>query len=153
MTGRPAGYEREEARNAAVRATLEPLAPGERPRAVTVAAVVAATLGLANLVLLLAGWEVSGSDPPTPGVLGFALAMFAGSLFMWRGRYWAVLAFQMLLGLATIFAMLSLLVASNLAAVLVCLAVMTGAGTLFWFLVRPMARLQMRERPPAPEPP
>src|SRR5690606_29470113 len=39
------GYARAEARNEAIRRQLEPLAPGERPGAVTVAAIVAALLG------------------------------------------------------------------------------------------------------------
>ena len=39
-----------EERNAAVRAELEPLAEGERPTAVTVAAIVAFLLAAANLI-------------------------------------------------------------------------------------------------------
>ena len=59
------GYARSRERTEAVRASLEPLAPGERPRAVTVAAVVAALIAVANLALFLAGWEVRGQEPST----------------------------------------------------------------------------------------
>ena len=52
------GYARSEQRNAEERAGLKPLAPGERPPALVAAAVVAALLGLANLVALLAGLDV-----------------------------------------------------------------------------------------------
>jgi hypothetical protein len=38
-------------------------------------------------------------------------------------------------------------VASNVEAVLRSTVMMLGAGTLFWFLVRAMARLQMPQRP------
>ena len=65
----PRGYARSRERDEAIRAALEPLAPGERPRAVTVAAVVAGVLGVANLALLLAGWDVAVEDPNLGGAL------------------------------------------------------------------------------------
>jgi hypothetical protein len=43
---------------------------------------------------------------------------------------------------------LSVLVASNAVAVLLCLAIIGIAGPLFWFLVRVMARIQLPGRPP-----
>ncbi|HEX5896975.1 MAG TPA: hypothetical protein VFY47_11665, partial [Thermoleophilaceae bacterium] len=51
------GYSRSRAKNAAARAALEPLAPGERPTAVTVGAIVAALLAVANLIAVVAGWD------------------------------------------------------------------------------------------------
>ena len=61
------GYARaREAKNEAVRAALVPLEPGERPLAVTVAAIVAALLAVANVVLCLAGWEVDGRPAASP---------------------------------------------------------------------------------------
>ena len=106
------GYARGREKDAAARAKLEPLAPGERPRAVTIAAIVAALLGLANLVLLAAGYEVAGrASSPTAGVLIFAALMAAAAIGMWQVRYWAVLGFEALLGIAIVFSALSLLVA------------------------------------------
>ena len=115
------GYARGRERDEAARAALQPLAPGERPRAVTVAAVLAALLGIANLVLLAAGYEVQGEQQPAAGVLIFAALMAAAAIGMWQCRYWAVLGFEALLGIAILFSALSLLVASNLTAVALCL--------------------------------
>ena len=42
---------------------------------------------------------------------------------MWQCRYWAVLGFEALLGIAIVFSAISLLVASNLTAVLLCVAI------------------------------
>jgi len=139
-------YARSRARDDAVRASLEPLAPGERPRAVTVAAVVAAILAVANLAFFLAGWEVAGEDPSASGVLLFCAILLAAAVGMWFRRYWAVLGFQVLLGITLVYAGLSLLFPSNWQAVVLAIGVMAAAGTLFWFLIRAMARLQMPQR-------
>ena len=40
--------------------------------------------------------------------------MAAAAIGMWQCRYWAVLGFEALLGIAIVFSALSLLVASNL---------------------------------------
>jgi hypothetical protein len=65
---------------------------------------------------------------------------------MWRRAYWAVLGFQALLALSVITASLALLVASNVEAVVRSVVIIGAAGTLFWFLIRAMARLQMPTR-------
>jgi hypothetical protein len=65
---------------------------------------------------------------------------------MWRMRYWAVLGFEVLLGVAIVFAALSLLVASNIQGALLALVLIALAGPLFWSLIRVMARLQMPDR-------
>jgi hypothetical protein len=136
------GYERSRKRDEEARASLEPLAPGERPAAVTVAAVVAALLGLGNVVLIAVG----SHEQSVVGGLAFAAILFVAAVFMWRRAYWAVLGFQALLGLSVVTASLALLVASNLEAVLRSLVIIVAAGTLFWFLIRAMARLQMPTR-------
>jgi hypothetical protein len=140
------GYARSRERTDAVRAELQPLAPGERPRAVTVAAVLAGLIAVANLVLFLAGWEVRGQEPSTSGTLIFCAIMVAAAAGMWARRYWAVLGFEMLLGIAIVGAAISLLRASNLAGVALCLGLIAACGPLFWFLIRAMARLQMPAR-------
>jgi hypothetical protein len=142
------GYARSRERDEAVRAALQPLAPGERPRAVTFAAIVAALLAVSNVVLALAGWEVRGQDTSLTGTLIFAGLMLAAAIGMWQCRYWAVLGFEALLGIAIAFAALSLLVASNLTALVLCLAIIAIAGPLFWFLIRAMARIQLPSRRP-----
>ena len=62
-------------------------------------------------------------------------------------KYWAVLGFEALLGLSVLTRGLALLVASNVAGGRpLASACSPSAGTLFWFLIRAMARLQMPER-------
>jgi hypothetical protein len=140
------GYARAEQRNAAVRAQLEPLGPDERPRALVAAAVVAALLGAANLVALLAGLDVEGEEPSAIGVLAFCAVMFLAAVGLWQRRYWAVLGFEALLGIIVVFFSLFLLRASNVLAVVVCVPIICGAGWLFWKLVRVMGRLQAPQR-------
>jgi hypothetical protein len=144
------GYARGRAADEAARAKLVPLAPGERPRAVTVAAVVAALIAVANLAFLVAGYEVRGQDPQPTGVLVFSALMLGAAVGMWQGRYWAVLGFEALLGISIAVAALSLLVASNVQGALLATTIMLLSGTLFWFLVRALARLQMPERKARP---
>jgi hypothetical protein len=142
------GYARGRAKDEAARAALKPLAPGERPRSVTIAAVVAALLGLSNLVLLAVGYEVEGEQQPAAGALIFAALMAAAAIGLWQCRYWAVLGFEALLGIAIVFSAISLMVASDLRAVALCLLIIAAASPLFWFLIRAMARIQLPSRRP-----
>jgi hypothetical protein len=139
------GYARGRAKNEDVRAGLEPLGPGERPTAVTVAAVVAALIGIGNVILLVTGGDLHDSKRVTGGLV-FAALMFIAATYMWRCAYWAVLGFQALLGFSIVAASLALLVAGNVEAVVRSVAVIGAAGALFWFLIRAMARLQMPTR-------
>jgi len=134
-----------ERRNMEVRANLEPLAEGERPTAVTVAAAIALLLGLANIVLMLAGYKVkhSGTGATPAGAILFAAILFLAAWGLWHKRYWAVLGFEALLGIVIVIAALSLLVASAWQGALICLVVMGLGGWLFWKLIRAMARIQM----------
>jgi len=145
-TGTARGYERSRQRNETARAQLEPLAPGERPRAVTVAAVIAGVMAVANLALYLAGWDVRGQDPNLGGALAVCAVLGVAAIGMWRVQYWAVIGFEVLLGVLVVFAALSLMLASNVRGALLSLAVIALAGPLFWFLIRAMARIQMPER-------
>jgi len=140
------GYARSEERNAAARAQLEPLEPGERPRPLVIAAVLAAVLAIANVVAWLAGLDVNGKDPGAFGVLLFAVLMLLAAWGLWQRRYWAVLGFEALLAITLCIAALSLLVASNVAAVVLCVAILGPAGWLFWKLIRVMGRLQAPQR-------
>ena len=145
-TGTARGYERSRQRNEAARAQLEPLAPGERPRAVTVAAVIAGVMAVANLALYLAGWDVRGKDLNLGGALAVCVVLGAAAIGMWRVQYWAVIGFEVLLGVLVVFAALSLMLASNVQGALLSLAVIALTAPLFWFLIRAMARIQMPER-------
>jgi hypothetical protein len=138
---------RTEAKNAAVRAQLEPLDAGERPTAVTVGAAIATVLAVGNIVLYLAGVKVSGQKPTLQGIAGPTLIMAVCAYGMWRGKYWAVLGMEALLGLVIVIFALLLATAENLKAVAISVAVIGLSGWLFWKLIRAMARIQMPERP------
>jgi hypothetical protein len=137
-----------EERNEAIRSALEPLAPGERPPAVTVAAIVAALLALANLIAYVAGLKINGKQPALGGMLVYEALLLTAAAGMWRARYWAVLGFEFMLGFLIVILALLLVRASNVLAVVVVLAIGLPAAWLFWKLVRSMARIQM-PTPPA----
>jgi hypothetical protein len=139
------GYARSRERDEAARAALVPLAPGERPWPVALSAILAALFAVANIVLVAVGWEVDGRRPVAGGLI-FAAVMLAAAVGMWQLRYWAVLGFEVLLGVTFIGAMLSLLRAENLRGVLLSVIVMAVTGPLFWLLIRQMARIQMPQR-------
>ena len=143
------GYARGRARDEAARAALVPLEPGERPAAVTVAAVLTGALGLVNFGAYLAGAEVGGERPGLVGILVFTGLMLAAAWGAWKVRYWAVLGIQALLGLTIVIFSLLAVKFGNLLELAIALAVIGGAGALFWFLVKSMARIQMPERPGA----
>jgi hypothetical protein len=137
---------RSERRNEEARAGLEPLQPGERPTAVTVAAIVAFALAAGNLVAYAAGFKIAGSRPPIGSVAAQAGLMFAAAWGMWRARYWAVLGMQAILALLIVIVTVSALKASSILDLVIVAAILIPAGTLFWKLVKAMARLQMPER-------
>src|SRR5581483_10967318 len=110
----PSRRSRSEAKNAAVRAQLEPLEQGERPGAVTVGAVVATVLAIGNIVLFIAEVKVSGQKPTVQGIAGPTLIMAVCGYGMWRAKYWAVLGMEALLGLVIIIFALLLATAENL---------------------------------------
>ncbi len=141
---------RGEERNEQLRAELQALGPGERPRAVTVAAVLALVFAVANIALALAGYDIRGQKGASAGgAIVFAVIMLVAAAGMWLVRYWAVLGFQCLLALTALYGSAGLLVASNIQAVVLCLFVVGASGTLFWFLIRAMARIQLPQRPGA----
>jgi hypothetical protein len=136
-------------RDAKLRATLEPLAPGERPWPIVVGAILAALTGGVQLVLFLAGvkLKVGGTHAAAGPTIVFAVVMFVCAIGMWMLRYWAVLGFMALLAIgATNFA-LALLKVSNALGLLIALAGITIPGFLFFKLVRVLSRIQMPKFP------
>ncbi|WCB91630.1 Thiamine-phosphate synthase [Baekduia alba] len=132
-----------EERTAEIQATLEPLAPGERPPALVVAVAAAVALGIVNLGLAVTGHSGKGGAGT---LIVYCALMFAAAYGMWTKRYLAVLLFQILLAILVVFFFLFLLRASSVGDVALSLAVIVPAGWLFWKLVRVLARLQV----PAP---
>jgi hypothetical protein len=136
----PSRRERNELRDAQARASLEPLAPGERPLGLVVAIVVAAALSLGEVVAYLAGAKIGGKHPG-PGVLAFSLLTGTLAIGMTMARYWAVLLFEALITLIILAFCLFLVEARNLAGVALCLGVVVPSGWIFWKLIRVMGRI------------
>lgn len=113
---------------------------------VTIGALVAAGLGALNLALYLAGMEVAGERPRLPGVFAFSTLMLVAAWGMWRVRYWAALGMQALLGLVIIVLSLTLVTVDTVWRALVLVVLIGAAGTLFWFMVKALARIQMPSR-------
>ena len=150
---------RTEAKNAAVREELVPLDEGERPLVVTIGAIVSALIAVSTIVGWLAGVEVRkfGSDgiqqgegeAPLLSVIAVVALMGTMAYGMWRARYWAVLGFQALLVILLVAASLGLVQAMSWAQAVGTVLLIAGAGTLFWFMIKAMARIQMPQRPGA----
>ena len=144
-----AAMSRSEMKNAEARAKLVPLEPGERPRAVTIGAVVTTIAAVVNFALYLAGVDIQGQRPALAGIIGFTGLMLAMAWGLWRAKYWAVLGLMAMLGIIVLFMSLFAIRAENVKSVLIVLAIVIPSGTLFWFLIRALARIQMPERPGA----
>jgi len=142
---------RSEQRNTEARAGLEPLAEGERPRAVTAATVVSAVLALvfsaSAVVAAIGSVEISGEEPSPLPLAVFAAVLWLMTWGLWKTRYWAVLGFQMLLVLFMLSSALGLVQVSTVLQAVGTVVLLLGSGLLFYFLIRAMARIQMPERP------
>jgi len=148
QAGREADADPGPSKDDLARARLVPLREKERPAAVTVAAIVAAAIALSNIVGRIAGIEINGKPVPVSAIVVQGALMLTCAIGMWYARYWAVLGFQTLLALFIVIVSLSLIKAESIAGVLLAGALLLAAGTLFWFLVKAMARIQMPERRP-----
>jgi hypothetical protein len=136
-----------EEKDAAVRATLRPIAPGERPPAIMIAAGLAVVVGAGNLVAYLAGAKIGGKHPAAGGIILFALLMLICAAGLWRLRYWAVLGFMVLLAIIVVLFTLLLVEASNLLGFLIPPVIIAGSSWLFLKLVRVLSRIQMPQYP------
>jgi hypothetical protein len=141
------GYARAEERNQQIRESLPPLAEGERPLVVTIGAVIAALVAASIVGGYVAGVKVEGDKPHFVQVLAPALLMGIMAWGMWRARYWAVLGFQLLLVFLIFSAVFGLAVqVSTLAQFAATFGLLVVAGSLFYFMVKAMARIQMPSR-------
>jgi hypothetical protein len=125
------------------REELAPLDEGERPLAVTIGALISGALALTTIVLFAFGVDTGDADFSAAGTLIYAGLMFLMAWGMWNARYWAVLGFEALLAILIVIWSLLLVRAENVLTVLISLAVIGIGGTLFWFLVKSLARIQM----------
>ncbi len=145
----PTGEEltRTQRRDAEARANLKPLAAGERPGALIASVVIAALIGVGQLVAFFAGLKIHGKTPNPGGTIAFCFVMVVCAAGMWRLWYGAVLGFMALLAIVATLFSLYLIEASNVLGVVVALAIIVGGGYLFFKLVRVLSRIQMPPRP------
>ena len=141
-------YARGRARDEAIRQGLEPLEEGERPRVVTIAAIVALFFAVANVVATLTVDDLStdNGDPVVFATVTTSVLVLA-AIGMWARKYWAVLGFQCILGLQIVVFSLALLRVQKWWLGILMVIAIGLLGLLFWKLIRAMARLQMPERP------
>ena len=132
------------------RERLVPLVEGERPLAVTIAAVITTGMAVSTFVLFALGVEVQNSESRNPGTIVYGSLMTLMAIGLWRARYWAVLGFQTLLALLIVIWSLLLIKAETALGALLATAIVALAGTMFWFLVKALARIQMPDRRPPP---
>ena len=137
---------RSEMKNAEAREKLVPLREGERPGAVTAAALVTAILLLMNIAAAIFGYDAPGGGNNAGPLVVYALLLGVMTWGLWHAKYWAVLGMQALLALTMLVAGLSFPLASDVTSGLLSAAIFIAAGALFWFLVKAMARIQMPER-------
>jgi hypothetical protein len=141
---------RYEERNTDARAKLEPLEGGERPKAVLVGAFASAAIAIVFTVsagLAIAGVDAGGRHIKPVPIIVFAIVLWAMTVGMWRARYWAVLGFQTVLLLVMLASAFGLVVVNSLLQAVGTTLLLAGSGTLFYFMIRAMARIQMPEPP------
>src|ERR1700737_1720196 len=124
----------------------EPLREGERPVTLLVAVAVCIALSVAVIVSAATVPDLSRRGGSLPGALFIAAVLAALASGMYRRRYWAGLGFEALLAFQIIVTSLALVVASTLIAAAVCVLSVALGATLFWKLVRVMARIAAGER-------
>ncbi len=133
---------RSEQRDAAARAALQPLRPGERPATLMIAALVALALAVLVLVGYATGARVAHHGATPQGAALLSALFLAAAVGIWRVRYWAVLGFEAYLAAQVLFSALALTVVSGPRGAVICLVSIVGGGLLFYKLVRVMARIQ-----------
>ena len=143
------GIPRSEVRNERARDELEPLEKGERPTVVTIGARISLAIALSILIAYAAGVKVdvehSNVDerPNAFQVFPPAILFLVMAWGMWGARYWAVLGFQAIMAIIMIGAFLTLIAATTIFEAVSAAAILIGTGTLFWFTVKALARIQM----------
>jgi len=113
---------------------------------VTAAALVSALLLVMNIAAAIFGYDAPGGGSNAGPLIVYGVLLAVMTWGLWHAKYWAVLGIQALLALTMLIAGLSLPLASDVLSGVLAGAILVGAGTLFWFLVKAMARIQMPER-------
>ncbi len=137
-----------DAKNEVAREALEPLDEGERPRMVTIAAIVSVFIVISIIVGYVTGATVNGEKPRFVQVLSPALVIGVMAYGLWRAKYWAVLGFQVVMLFLIFGAALGLVLAANTWQFLGRSGILIICSLGFYFMIRAMARIEM-PKPPA----
>ena len=140
------GVSKSELRNERARAALEPLEEGERPLVIVIGAGLSAAIALVTVGAWVLGAEVDGEHPSAVQVFAPAILFAVMAWGMWSKAYWAVLGFQAVMGILMVGSFLSLVAAESAGVAITSLVVLIGAGALFWFTVKALARIQMPDK-------
>ena len=125
---------------------LVPLREGERPGAVTAAALVTALLLVMNIAAAIFGYDAPGGGSNAGPLVVYGVLLGVMTWGLWNARYWAVLGMEALLALTMLIAGLSAPLASDVFSAVLAVAIFLASGVLFWFLIKAMARIQMPHR-------
>jgi hypothetical protein len=111
---------------------------------VTVAAVLALAMAALNAIAALSGRSIAGDegDATVFTIISTAILVGLGAGMLAR-QYWAVLGFEIVLGLQITVMSLALVFSASLGVAALLLVLVAALGTLFWKLIRAMARMQM----------
>ena len=143
------GYAKAAQRNQAAREQLTPLAEGERPTVVTVAAIVCGLVAVSIVALYAAGVKPDGESPRFAQVAAPALITGVLAWGMWRARYWAVVGFQLVLVFLIFASFYGLaLEADSIGGFLGSGGLLVVSSVFFVLMVKAMARIQMPHRLP-----
>lgn len=143
------GITRSELKNEMAREQLEPLTEGERPLVVTIGAAISLLIAASIVIAWIAGVEVNVGNtdveqrPSAFQVFPPAILFTVMGVGMLGARYWAVLGFQAIMAIIMIGAFITLIAATSVFQAVSTLLVLAVAGTLFWFTVKALARIQM----------
>jgi hypothetical protein len=143
------GMTRSQLKDEIAREQLEPLAEGERPLVVTIGAVISLLIAASIVIAWLAGVEVRvgntdvEEEPSLFQVVPPAVLFAVMGVGMLGARYWAVLGFQAIMAIIMIGAVITLIAATSVFQAVSTALVLVIAGTLFWFTVKALARIQI----------
>jgi len=111
-------------------------------------------MAVLNVAAALSGRTIAGDEgsQTTLTIVTTAILVVIGAGMLAR-QYWAVLGFEIVLGLQITAMSLALVFAANVGAAALLLVLVVLLGTLFWKLIRAMARMQMPVGRPESDPP
>ncbi len=112
----------------------------------TAAALVGALLVVTNIAAAIFGYDAPGSGNNAAPLLVYTVLLGAMTWGLWHAKYWAVLGMQALLALTMLISGLAAPLASDAISAVLAATVFLASATLFWFLIKAMARIQMPER-------